>query len=111
MPALFGAPKDDTFVSPQHTKDLYMAYNGSKQLLTFEGDHNSQRSIEWIMCVLEFLKAHLLEADIPQQNLCSSLPPAMPNGKEFYEMIKMSETNTPNYNNYQAKERMIEKAI
>jgi len=59
MPALFGAPKDDTFVSPQHTKDLYMAHSGQKKLSTFEGDHNSQRPIEWVMCVMEFIKTQL----------------------------------------------------
>jgi len=61
VPALFGAPKDDTFVSPQHTKDLYMAHGGEKRMLSFEGDHNSQRPLEWIVLVIDFLKAQLFE--------------------------------------------------
>jgi len=61
IPALYGAPQDDTFVSPQHTKDLYMAHGGHKRLMTFEGDHNSQRPMDWVICVIEFLKAHLNE--------------------------------------------------
>jgi pimeloyl-ACP methyl ester carboxylesterase len=61
IPALFGAPKDDTFVSPQHTKDLYMAHNGEKRLLSFEGDHNSQRPLEWIVLVMDFIKSQLFE--------------------------------------------------
>ena len=60
IPALFGAPKDDTFVSPQHTKDLYLAHNGIKQLAIFEGDHNSQRSFEWIVTAMDFFKKHLI---------------------------------------------------
>lgn len=59
MPILFGAPKDDTFVSPQHTKDLYMAHSGNKKLSTFDGDHNSQRPIEWVMTAMDFIKSNL----------------------------------------------------
>jgi len=60
IPALFGAAKEDNFVSPQHTRDLYMGYGGQKQLMIFEGDHNSQRPFNWMQLVKEFLKAHLL---------------------------------------------------
>jgi len=67
IPALFGAPKDDTFVSPQHTKDLYMTYNGQKKLTIFEGDHNSQRPLEWVLSVINFLKEQLLEQDFEKQ--------------------------------------------
>lgn len=60
IPALFGAAKEDTFVSPQHTRDLYMGYGGQKQLMIFEGDHNSQRPSNWMQLVKEFIKVHLL---------------------------------------------------
>jgi len=60
IPALFGAAKEDTFVSPQHTRDLYMGYGGQKQLMIFEGDHNSQRPFNWMQQAKEFIKVHLL---------------------------------------------------
>ncbi|KAL8432279.1 hypothetical protein Efla_000863 [Eimeria flavescens] len=43
IPALFVYGKEDTFISPQHVKDLYAAYNGDKNLLEVEGGHNSPR--------------------------------------------------------------------
>lgn len=67
IPALFGAPKDDTFVSAQHTKDLYMTYNGKKKLTIFEGDHNSQRPLEWVLSVINFLKEQLHDEDFEKQ--------------------------------------------
>jgi len=60
IPALFGAAKDDNFVSPQHTKDLYNAYGGPKQMVIFDGDHNSERPFNWLIQVKEFLQVYLL---------------------------------------------------
>lgn len=71
VPALFGAPKDDTFVSNQHTKDLYLAHKGQKKLSVFEGDHNSRRPIEWIVAVVDFMKAHLLDNSAEMQKLAT----------------------------------------
>jgi pimeloyl-ACP methyl ester carboxylesterase len=86
VPALFGAPKDDTFVSPQHTKDLYMAHSGEKRLLSFEGDHNSQRPLEWIVLVMDFIKSQLFEGTEERNLINKSDAP----GKIFanVEMIK-----------------------
>lgn len=39
--ALFVAANDDTFIEPKHTKALYDAYAGDKNLIMVEGDHNS----------------------------------------------------------------------
>ncbi|KAL8271190.1 hypothetical protein Esti_004851 [Eimeria stiedai] len=49
IPALFVYGKEDTFISPQHVKDLHEAYNGDKNLglgfggVQVEGGHNSPR--------------------------------------------------------------------
>jgi len=64
IPALFGAAKDDSFVVPQHTKDLYYAYGGPKQLVIFDGDHNTERPYTWLLEVKEFITKHLLSEDI-----------------------------------------------
>ena len=43
IPALFATAKSDTFVAPHHTEALYQAYQGDKNLISFDGDHNSLR--------------------------------------------------------------------
>ena len=72
VPALFGTAKDDTFVSPQHTRDLYMAYGGLKKLMVFEGDHNSQRPLNWMQLTKEFFRMHLLEEKVEQHKTLKS---------------------------------------
>jgi len=95
VPALFGAPKDDTFVSNQHTKDLYLAHKGTKKLSIFEGDHNSRRPIEWIVAVVDFLKVHLLETTSEHEKLASQfgnqLGKGMRNGPEMANFKGLGE--------------------
>lgn len=43
IPALFVAAKDDNFVKPHHAKILYDLYQGDKNIISVEGDHNSIR--------------------------------------------------------------------
>lgn len=66
IPALFIAAKDDDFIVPRHTDDLYEKYSGEKQKLLVEGDHNSRREQEvldristffyYALCVKELVK-------------------------------------------------------
>ncbi len=44
IPALFTAATDDDFVRPHHSKLLYDSYQGDKNIIMIEGDHNSIRS-------------------------------------------------------------------
>lgn len=43
IPALFVAANKDVFVKPHHSKLLYDIYPGDKNLISIEGDHNSNR--------------------------------------------------------------------
>jgi hypothetical protein len=43
IPALFGAAEGDEFIRPHHSKQIHDAYAGDKNIILFEGDHNSQR--------------------------------------------------------------------
>ncbi|GAM26335.1 hypothetical protein SAMD00019534_095100, partial [Acytostelium subglobosum LB1] len=43
IPALFAHGKDDDFVKPHHSEKLYEKYQGDKNRLLLEGDHNSER--------------------------------------------------------------------
>ncbi|KAL6839478.1 hypothetical protein ACP4OV_030748 [Aristida adscensionis] len=43
IPALFGHASNDMFIQPHHTDRIHQAYAGDKNLIKFEGDHNSPR--------------------------------------------------------------------
>ncbi|AQK82217.1 alpha/beta-Hydrolases superfamily protein [Zea mays] len=43
IPALFGHASNDMFIQPHHTDHIHQAYAGDKNLIKFEGDHNSPR--------------------------------------------------------------------
>ncbi|TVU08143.1 hypothetical protein EJB05_41532 [Eragrostis curvula] len=43
IPALFGHASNDMFIQPHHTDRIHQAYAGDKNLIKFEGDHNSAR--------------------------------------------------------------------
>ncbi|CAK0787805.1 hypothetical protein CVIRNUC_011027 [Coccomyxa viridis] len=64
IPALFGHAEQDTFVSKAHSERLHKAYAGDKNLITFEGDHNSHRPQFFYSSVLIFLST-VLQLDEP----------------------------------------------
>ncbi|CAN1807317.1 Uncharacterized protein YqkD [Linum perenne] len=43
VPALFGHAIEDDFIQPHHSDQIYEAYMGDKNIIKFEGDHNSPR--------------------------------------------------------------------
>jgi pimeloyl-ACP methyl ester carboxylesterase len=69
IPALFGHAQDDALVSPQHTREIYRKYGGPKQMVIFEGDHNSARPINFILTIKEFLKKHVFESKLKQPTM------------------------------------------
>lgn len=69
IPALFVAAESDTFIKPQHAKNLYDAYAGDKNLITVEGDHNSARPKFFLDSVAIFFYTTLQ---------CESLPRVSP---------------------------------
>ena len=85
--SLVGHAEQDTFVSKAHSEKLHKAYAGDKNLITFEGDHNSHRPQFFYSSVLIFLSTVLqLDEPMPEQeaeetaamagrcNACLSLP-------------------------------------
>ncbi|GIL52108.1 hypothetical protein Vafri_8045 [Volvox africanus] len=70
IPALFGHAIGDTFIRISHAEALHEAYAGEKELLRFDGDHNSRRPEFFYNSVSNFwhralLLEHLLEpADV-----------------------------------------------
>lgn len=55
IPTLFGHGKEDSFIPLHHSEDLHEAYAGDKNLITFEGDHNSIRPDFFNTSVMIFL--------------------------------------------------------
>lgn len=43
IPALFGHATEDVFIHPRHSDLIYQKYAGDKNIIKFEGDHNSSR--------------------------------------------------------------------
>ncbi|KAL5065313.1 hypothetical protein RYX36_027050 [Vicia faba] len=43
VPALLGHAIDDDFIQPHHSDRIFEAYMGDKNIIKFEGDHNSPR--------------------------------------------------------------------
>ncbi|KAG2540611.1 hypothetical protein PVAP13_9NG576500 [Panicum virgatum] len=43
VPALFGHATEDDFILPHHSDKIYESYMGDKNIIKFDGDHNSPR--------------------------------------------------------------------
>lgn len=43
VPALFAHAEGDDFIKIHHSEKLYQVYSGDKNMIRFEGDHNSER--------------------------------------------------------------------
>eukprot|EP00252_Welwitschia_mirabilis_P016543 TRINITY_DN3648_c0_g1_i1.p1 TRINITY_DN3648_c0_g1~~TRINITY_DN3648_c0_g1_i1.p1 ORF type:complete len:317 (-),score=56.66 TRINITY_DN3648_c0_g1_i1:222-1172(-) len=43
IPALFGHATEDVFIQPHHSDLIFSSYAGDKNIIKFEGDHNSTR--------------------------------------------------------------------
>ncbi|RWR76132.1 Abhydrolase_5 domain-containing protein [Cinnamomum micranthum f. kanehirae] len=43
IPALFGHATEDIFIQPHHSDSIFNLYAGDKNIIKFEGDHNSPR--------------------------------------------------------------------
>lgn len=43
VPVLFGHATDDDFIHPHHSDRIYESYVGDKNIIKFDGDHNSPR--------------------------------------------------------------------
>lgn len=54
IPAIFVAGKDDAFIPPHHTGDIFEQYAGDKDLIMVAGGHNSQRPPSFMYTVSLF---------------------------------------------------------
>ena len=43
IPATFAVANSDNFILPHHSEEMYNKYAGDKNIVRFDGDHNSSR--------------------------------------------------------------------
>eukprot|EP00928_Gymnodinium_smaydae_P036374 TRINITY_DN25437_c0_g1_i2.p1 TRINITY_DN25437_c0_g1~~TRINITY_DN25437_c0_g1_i2.p1 ORF type:complete len:502 (-),score=89.49 TRINITY_DN25437_c0_g1_i2:90-1469(-) len=60
IPALFAHGEHDAFIRPSHSEQLHAAYAGDKNLILFDGDHNSARPDFFFNSAVIFLRNTLL---------------------------------------------------
>merc|ERR1719454_434440 len=60
IPALFAHGERDTFIRPSHSEQLHAAYAGDKNLVLFDGDHNSARPAFFFNSAVIFLRQTLM---------------------------------------------------
>jgi len=59
IPAIFLHGRQDSFIQPGHSQQLYQAYNGDKEFITVDGDHNSERNEQVVQHVVNFFRRSL----------------------------------------------------
>merc|ERR1712113_358572 len=89
VPAIFMHARQDNLVSPSHSRQLYEAYAGDKELVTVDGDHNSERSVQVINHAVAFFKRcwRLSELDV-----------AIPRHLEHEQVGVSCQDNWPRHN-------------
>eukprot|EP01047_Picozoa_sp_COSAG01_P017147 COSAG01_NODE_900_length_12865_cov_90.056870_7_plen_603_part_00 len=66
IPALFAAANEDDFIGKHHSEQIHAAYAGDKNLVTFQGDHNSHRPRFFLDSAAIFLQSRLFPEGAPE---------------------------------------------
>ncbi|MCO5552645.1 hypothetical protein L7F22_006161 [Adiantum nelumboides] len=74
IPALFGHATEDSFIQPHHSDLIYKAYVGDKNIIKFEGDHNSPRPRFYYDSINIFFHNVLQPPESPVADLASDTP-------------------------------------
>ena len=69
VPILFCHGLDDTFINFHHCKDLFKVYNGKKEIVLFEGEHNERRPLHILQVISLFFYTHLKVENIVEISL------------------------------------------
>eukprot|EP00249_Psilotum_nudum_P017973 c26580_g1_i1 orf=367-2007(-) len=86
IPALFGHGTGDLFIQPHHSDRIYEAYAGDKNIIKFEGDHNSPRPQFYYDSITIFFYNVLQPPETPVAELAQ--------GGLYYEVEDMDMGNT-----------------
>ncbi|XP_062215543.1 uncharacterized protein LOC133916068 isoform X2 [Phragmites australis] len=68
VPALFGHATEDDFILPHHSDKIYESYVGDKNIIKFDGDHNSPRPQFYFDSITIFFHNVLNPPDVPEDH-------------------------------------------
>lgn len=68
VPALFGHATDDDFILPHHSDKIYESYMGDKNIIKFDGDHNSPRPQFYFDSITIFFHNVLNPPEVPEDH-------------------------------------------
>jgi len=87
VPAMFIAGKDDKFIDPHHSQDLFNKYAGDKNIVFVEGDHNTMRPKYLIDSVTIFFYNALLVDQLPKEEQKSKPRASIPEKSESKGLV------------------------
>ncbi|XP_047072729.1 uncharacterized protein LOC124682004 isoform X1 [Lolium rigidum] len=68
VPALFGHATEDDFILPHHSDKICESYVGDKNIIKFDGDHNSPRPQFYFDSITIFFHNVLNPPDVPEEH-------------------------------------------
>ncbi|KAK3151667.1 hypothetical protein QOZ80_3AG0248940 [Eleusine coracana subsp. coracana] len=68
VPALFGHATEDDFILPHHSDKICESYAGDKNIIKFDGDHNSPRPQFYFDSITIFFHNVLNPPDVPEDH-------------------------------------------
>ena len=95
IPAMFAAGKNDTFILPQHSEELYQKYAGEKSIKYIDCDHNDPRPDFYMHSVAIFfynvLYCEILPEFVPSFSSHSNIAQLNPSENLFEQAILFQE--------------------
>ena len=99
VPALFLHALNDTFINKNHTEKLYNAYNGEKQIIMFDGDHNSKRPVHVLQMISLFFYDKLKCENVKEMSDDFDLREKITAKEDINASVNIKKTMTVDYLN------------
>ncbi|KAL0910942.1 hypothetical protein M5K25_019039 [Dendrobium thyrsiflorum] len=98
VPALLGHATDDDFIQPHHSDRIYDAYAGDKNIIKFDGDHNSPRPQFYFDSITIFFHNVLSPPkDLPDEHYLHTM-------HDYFDQDNWDTINDIEYRNHRLKE-------
>lgn len=96
VPVLFGHATDDDFIHPRHSDLLHESYVGDKNIIKFDGDHNSPRPQFYFDSITIFFHNVLNPPkDVYDEHYFHTMQNFL--GKDNWESVNEGEYRKPNF--------------
>jgi len=106
IPALFAHAEGDDFILPHHSKTLHEKYGGDKNIILFEGDHNTVRPSFFYDSAIIFLVNVLLSGEDKDLLELGNYGRAKKSDNKSFNIVHATELTTD-----ELEQQMIEQAI